>query len=190
MGRVKRNIQEVDSKYDSLEPKYMEVLLDLSTKCKSAYLEHSSRSDDSSISRLITDKNNNDIPDNIHTIFLNYTIVLNMIQKEMKYVLTNFQKLMDDIQDKTVMVSGFMDSLNLGDFIEEPGLDQGVLGDPWLVKVDWLMSSRANPSRPWNWYSQSEKGPNFCKEANESVIIILQIEIIFLQVSVDSLNYQ
>ena len=25
-------------------------------------------------------------------------------------------------------------------------------------------------------YSQSEKGPNFCKEANESVIIILQIE--------------
>jgi len=124
MGRVKRNIQEVDSKYDSLEPKYMEVLLDLSTKCKSAYLEHSSRSDDSSISRLITDKNNNDIPDNIHTIFLNYTIVLNMIQKEMKFVLISFQKLMENIQDKTVMVSGFMDSLNLGDFIEEPGLGQ------------------------------------------------------------------
>ena len=35
---------------------------------------------------------------------------------------------MENIQDKTVMVSGFMDSLNLGDFIEEPGLDQGELG--------------------------------------------------------------
>ncbi|MFM7394349.1 MAG: Gfo/Idh/MocA family protein [Cyanobium sp.] len=37
-------------------------------------------------------------------------------------------------------------------------LERGVLGDPWLVKLDWLMSSRADASRPWNWYSQSEEG--------------------------------
>jgi predicted dehydrogenase len=37
-------------------------------------------------------------------------------------------------------------------------LDQGVLGTPWLVKLDWLMSSRANPSRPWNWYAQAAAG--------------------------------
>ncbi len=37
-------------------------------------------------------------------------------------------------------------------------LDQGIVGTPWLVKLDWLMSSRANASRPWNWYSQSEAG--------------------------------
>ncbi len=37
-------------------------------------------------------------------------------------------------------------------------LSQGLLGEPWLVKLDWLMSSRANPSRPWNWYSNSEAG--------------------------------
>ena len=30
-------------------------------------------------------------------------------------------------------------------------LEDGVLGEPWLVKLDWLMSSRADPSRPWNW---------------------------------------
>ena len=36
---------------------------------------------------------------------------------------------MEDIQDKTVMVSGFMDSLNLGDFIEEPGLEAGLVTD-------------------------------------------------------------
>ena len=29
-------------------------------------------------------------------------------------------------------------------------LDQGIVGTPWLVKLDWLMSSRANSSRPWN----------------------------------------
>jgi predicted dehydrogenase len=37
-------------------------------------------------------------------------------------------------------------------------LEQGVLGDPWLVKLDWLMSSRADRSRPWNWYSQAAAG--------------------------------
>ncbi len=37
-------------------------------------------------------------------------------------------------------------------------LDQGAIGIPWLVKLDWLMESRSNPSRPWNWYSNSEEG--------------------------------
>jgi predicted dehydrogenase len=37
-------------------------------------------------------------------------------------------------------------------------LAQGVLGEPWLVKLDWLMSSRADASRPWNWYSQASAG--------------------------------
>ncbi|MFM1799809.1 MAG: hypothetical protein RLZZ117_2087 [Cyanobacteriota bacterium] len=37
-------------------------------------------------------------------------------------------------------------------------LRQGVLGDPWLVKLDWLMSSRADPNRPWSWYSQAASG--------------------------------
>jgi predicted dehydrogenase len=37
-------------------------------------------------------------------------------------------------------------------------LDQGVLGTPWLVKLDWLMGSRADPSRPWSWYSRAEAG--------------------------------
>jgi hypothetical protein len=37
-------------------------------------------------------------------------------------------------------------------------LQQGVLGEPWLVKFDWLMSSRADASRPWSWYSQADAG--------------------------------
>ncbi|MFM8974541.1 MAG: Gfo/Idh/MocA family protein [Vulcanococcus sp.] len=37
-------------------------------------------------------------------------------------------------------------------------LQQGVLGEPWLVKLDWLMSSRADPTRPWTWYSQAGAG--------------------------------
>ena len=37
-------------------------------------------------------------------------------------------------------------------------LRQGVIGTPWLVKLDWLMSSRADPTRPWTWYAQAAAG--------------------------------
>ena len=37
-------------------------------------------------------------------------------------------------------------------------LAAGAVGLPWLVKLDWLMSSRADPARGWNWYSQAEQG--------------------------------
>lgn len=37
-------------------------------------------------------------------------------------------------------------------------LQQGVLGQPWLVKLDWLMASRADARRPWSWYSSSATG--------------------------------
>ncbi|MCP9883650.1 Gfo/Idh/MocA family oxidoreductase [Synechococcus sp. ATX 2A4] len=37
-------------------------------------------------------------------------------------------------------------------------LAAGVIGDPWLVKLDWLMSSRADATRPWNWYAQRSEG--------------------------------
>jgi predicted dehydrogenase len=37
-------------------------------------------------------------------------------------------------------------------------LDGGPVGTPWLVKLDWLMGSRADANRPWNWYSQRAAG--------------------------------
>lgn len=37
-------------------------------------------------------------------------------------------------------------------------LADGYVGDRRLIKIDWLMSSRANPDRAWNWYAQKDKG--------------------------------
>jgi predicted dehydrogenase len=37
-------------------------------------------------------------------------------------------------------------------------LEQGYVGKKRLVKIDWLVASRANPERPWNWYSRQEMG--------------------------------
>jgi len=37
-------------------------------------------------------------------------------------------------------------------------LAEGYVGEKRLIKIDWLVSSRADTSRPWNWYAQKEKG--------------------------------
>ena len=37
-------------------------------------------------------------------------------------------------------------------------INEEKLDEPYLVKLDWLMSSRANPDRPWNWYSDEKAG--------------------------------
>ena len=37
-------------------------------------------------------------------------------------------------------------------------INEKKLDEPYFVKLDWLMSSRANPDRPWNWYSDEAAG--------------------------------
>lgn len=37
-------------------------------------------------------------------------------------------------------------------------LGQNYGGKLRLIKVDWLVASRADPNRAWNWYAQGEKG--------------------------------
>ncbi len=37
-------------------------------------------------------------------------------------------------------------------------LQQGYVGTPRLIKIDWLVASRAHPERSWNWYAQKDKG--------------------------------
>lgn len=37
-------------------------------------------------------------------------------------------------------------------------LEEGFVGRPRLIKVDWLVPGRANPERAWNWYAQKHLG--------------------------------
>ncbi len=37
-------------------------------------------------------------------------------------------------------------------------LQQDYVGNTRLIKIDWLVTSRANPERPWNWYSRKDMG--------------------------------
>ena len=37
-------------------------------------------------------------------------------------------------------------------------LAENYVGQKRLIKIDWLVSSRADASRPWNWYARKEQG--------------------------------
>jgi predicted dehydrogenase len=37
-------------------------------------------------------------------------------------------------------------------------LAEGYVGQKRLIKIDWLVSSRADVSRPWNWYARKDQG--------------------------------
>lgn len=37
-------------------------------------------------------------------------------------------------------------------------LSEDYVGKKRLIKIDWLVSSRADASRPWNWYSRKHRG--------------------------------
>ncbi|MGF1481632.1 MAG: Gfo/Idh/MocA family protein [Cyanophyceae cyanobacterium] len=37
-------------------------------------------------------------------------------------------------------------------------LHRGYVGTKRLIKIDWLVTSRANPERSWNWYSVKSRG--------------------------------
>ncbi|MGV0028102.1 Gfo/Idh/MocA family protein [Phormidesmis priestleyi] len=37
-------------------------------------------------------------------------------------------------------------------------LSENYVGQKRLIKIDWLVSSRADASRPWNWYARKDQG--------------------------------
>ena len=121
MERVKTDMGEAQKKLEGVSPIHLSILLDLSTKCKSMYLESSNsvtEEDSSVFSNFLAKKGDLEIPDNIHTIFLNYCITINMIQKEMKYIKHSYNGLLEGIEPKTKVMTKFMDGLNLFDLME------------------------------------------------------------------------
>ncbi|MDX2214974.1 MAG: Gfo/Idh/MocA family oxidoreductase [Oculatellaceae cyanobacterium bins.114] len=37
-------------------------------------------------------------------------------------------------------------------------LAEGFVGQPRLINIDWLVSSRADVTKPWNWYARKDQG--------------------------------
>ena len=115
VGRVKGYSADIMTKQKMINPLYNDILLDLSTKSKSTYLEFSTRfnSDENEIfSTFLQDSQDLQIPDNIHTIFLNYMLTINMLKKELNYINNSFKGILSYMQPKIVLLSTMMEGLN------------------------------------------------------------------------------
>ena len=86
--RVKKHAVEAQTTYRAMDPKHLQILIDLSFKPKSAYLEFSNqfRDTNETFAIFLSETHDMEIPDTIHTMFLNYLLTVNMIKKEMNYI--------------------------------------------------------------------------------------------------------
>ena len=124
VGRIKHNITDVTHKHKLLDPLHRDVLLDLSTKAKSTYLEFLHKQNSTPLSILMSELQDLDIPDNIHTIFLNYVITLNMIKKELYYISNSYKYLLHQMNPHMESLSEFMEGTNpLESLIDKSGND-------------------------------------------------------------------
>jgi hypothetical protein len=115
IGKVKNYVVETSEKHKMMDPRHRDILIDLSCKSKPTYLEYSNKikQDESEVfSSFLNEANDLDIPNNIHTIFLNYLITLNMLKKEMNYINNSLKGVLTEMQPKIVMLTKFMDGLN------------------------------------------------------------------------------
>ena len=105
--RVKDYSIDTMTKYKAMDPHHLQVLIDLSCKPKSAYLEFSNQFKESNntFAVFVNETNDIEIPDTIHTMFLNYLITLNMIKKEMNYINNSLKQIV-------VFMSPKIDTLN------------------------------------------------------------------------------
>ena len=112
MNRIKEYRGGALDKVSFIEPKHRDILIDLSIKPKSVYLEYlhiASKEEDSPLRGFMSDLQNINIPDNIHTVFLNYVITVNMLKKEINYMSNSFKQLMVDTQPRLQLLSEFTD---------------------------------------------------------------------------------
>jgi len=151
MGRVKKYSSETMDKCKMLDPYHKDVLIDLSSKSKSTYLEFShkarqsgggddgggDRGDDGSsesiFSTFLNDKHDLDIPDNIHTIFLNYLITLNMVKKEMNFISHSLKNVLSSMQPKVLVLTQLMNGLNELDINELTVEEEAMHPDKSLI---------------------------------------------------------
>lgn len=146
-NRVKTHSVEAQTTYSAMDPKHLQVLIDLSFKPKSAYLEYSNqfRDTNQTFSIFLSETHDIEIPDTIHTMFLNYLLTVNMIKKEMNYINNSLKQIVIymnpklDTLDKLVKSFTTLDpEEDVVDTVHEP-LDGEGLGENMVIKDDSII---------------------------------------------------
>lgn len=123
--RTNEHSIEAQTTYKAMDPKHLQVLIDLSFKPKSAYLEFSNqfRDTNQTFAIFLSETHDIEIPDTIHTIFLNYLLTVNMIKKEMNYINNSLKQIVIYMNPKLETLDKLVKSFTLLD--PEEDVDNG-----------------------------------------------------------------
>ena len=119
INNIKEDLDKLIVIINNIEPTYNYLITDLSTKSKDVYMEYveDNIKNASFFESLISNKSDAEIPDNINVMFLNYIIVINMLKKELHYIITVYQSIMNKLEQKYNMLNQIKESLNIKDNI-------------------------------------------------------------------------
>ncbi len=106
---IKVCIADLDRVAEHYEPRYPNILLDLSTKPKSFYTHEDD--EDSKLSRMVYHKNMREIPENIPEIFSNAVFVPNMITKETDYIREALKSLKGNVREKQLLLANLQGNI-------------------------------------------------------------------------------
>jgi hypothetical protein len=97
--KINNDLLNIDKEIEKLDNIDIHLLLDLSLKHTSLY-------------KLIDENNTDDIHENIHNIFMNYTLMLNLLKKHMYHMRSLIIDVKDNILERCNFVNSFIDQLN------------------------------------------------------------------------------
>ena len=127
-NRIEGHLELLNKIKKNIDPKHIHLLMDLGMKNKSEYMKFFKGSNESPITYYLNDRNSIGIPKNIQTVFTNYTLINNLIHKELDYIehkMNELKKIADE--NNTVMkefVSGLDTQNHINDIYEPENIEE------------------------------------------------------------------
>jgi hypothetical protein len=118
-NRIEGHTNHLKSIKEKLDPKHTQILMDLGMKNKSSYMQFFKDSDSSPVNFYLNDRNSIGIPKNIQTVFTNYTLINNMIHKELDYIEYKMNELKKVADENNTVMKEFVSGLDTHEHIHD-----------------------------------------------------------------------
>ena len=104
---------------EKLNPKHINILMDLGMKNKSEYMKFFKDSSISPVTFYLNDRNSIGIPRNIQTVFTNYTLINNLIYKELDDIEHKMNNLKKISEENNTIMREFVSGLDTREYIHD-----------------------------------------------------------------------
>lgn len=118
-NRIEDHLGVLNKIKNNIDPKHIHLLMDLGMKNKSEYMKFFKGSNESPITFYLNDRNSIGIPKNIQTVFTNYTLINNLIHKELDYIEHKMNELKKVSDENNNVMKEFVSGLDTQNHIND-----------------------------------------------------------------------